>query len=70
VRTSGKTWSMLTLFLLLVGLAVYLTAVVRWTADDPWQDVSVAGYVAIGCGVSAALALGVGLLLLHRGRHR
>ena len=43
-----RTWSLMTLFFILLGLAVYLTLAVRSTADDPWRDVSVAGYVAIG----------------------
>ena len=53
-----KTWSLMILFLILLGLAVCLTLSVRSTADDPWQDVSVA--VAIGCAVAAALALAAG----------
>jgi hypothetical protein len=65
-----RTWSLMTLFFILLGLAVYLTLAVRSTADDPWRDVSVAGYVAIGCGVAAAVALAIGALLLHRRRRR
>jgi hypothetical protein len=65
-----KTWSLMTLFLILLGLAIYLVLVVRRTAGDPWRDVSIAGYVAIGCGVASAFALAIGALLLHRNRRR
>ena len=65
-----KTLSLMTLFFILLGLAVYLMLAVRSAADDPWRDVSVAGYVAIGCGIAAALALAIGVLLLHRRRRR
>ena len=36
------------------GLAVYLVLVPRRTADDPWRDVTIAGYVAhrLRCGLS------------------
>ena len=61
-----RTLSLMTLFFILLGLAVYLMLAVRSAADDPWRDVSVAGYVAIGCGIAAALALAIGVLLLHR----
>ena len=63
-----KTWSLMTLFLILLGLAVYVALVVRRTAGEPWRDVSIAGYVAIGCGVASILALAIGALLLHRQR--
>ena len=65
-----RTLSLVTLLFILVGLAVYLMLAVRSAADDPWRDVSVAGYVAIGCGIAAALALAIGVLLLHRRRRR
>ena len=65
-----RTLSLMTLFFILLGLAVYLMLAVRSAADDPWRDVSVAGYVAIGCGIAAALALAIGVLLLHRRRRR
>ena len=65
-----RTLSLVTLFFILWGLAVYLMLAVRSAADDPWRDVSVAGYVAIGCGIAAALALAIGVLLLHRRRRR
>jgi uncharacterized protein (TIGR03382 family) len=65
-----RTWSFMSLFFILLGLAIYLTLAVRSAADDPWRDVSIAGYVAIGCGIAAALALAIGALLLHRRRRR
>jgi uncharacterized protein (TIGR03382 family) len=65
-----RIWSLMTLFFILLGLAVYLTLAVRSAGDDPWRDVSVARYIAIGCGISAALALAIGALLLHRRRRR
>jgi hypothetical protein len=67
---SIRAWSLLTLFLILLGLAVYVLLTLHATADDPWRDVSVAGYVAIGCGTAAAIALAVGALLLHRRRRQ
>ena len=66
---STRAWSFLTLFLILLGLAVYLLLVLRSTVDEPWRDVSIAGYVAIGCATAAAVALAAAALLLHR-RHR
>jgi hypothetical protein len=60
----------MTLFFILLGLAVYLALAMRSAADDPWRDVGVAGYVAIGCSISATLALVLGVLLLHRRRRR
>jgi uncharacterized protein (TIGR03382 family) len=65
-----RTLSLMTLFFILGGLAVYLMLALHSAADDPWRDVSVAGYVAIGCGIAAALALAIGVLLLHRRRRR
>ena len=65
-----KSWSLLALFLILLGLALYLLFVVRATEGDPWRDVSVAGYVTVGCATAAVLALGIGALLLHRRRRR
>ena len=65
-----KTWSLMTLVIILLSLAIYLMLVVRWTANDPWQDVRIAGYVAIGCGIAAGLALAIGAVLLHRRRRR
>ena len=67
---STRSWSLLTLFLILMGLAVYLVLVLRSTADEPWRDVSIAGYVAIGCGMAGAVALAIAALLLHRRRRR
>ena len=67
---SIRAWSLLTLFLILLGLAVYVLLTLHATADDPWRDVSVAGYVSIGCGTAAAIALAVGALLLHRRRRQ
>ena len=58
----------MTLFFILLGLGGYLTLAVRSAAGDPWPEARIAGYVAIGCGVAAALALGIGLLLLYRRR--
>ena len=68
MRTS--TWSFMTLFLILLGLAIYLTLAVRSAADDPWREATIAGYVAVGCGIAAALALPIGAVLLHRKRRR
>jgi uncharacterized protein (TIGR03382 family) len=65
-----RTWSLMTLFIILLGLAIYLMLAVRSTANDPWRDVSIAGYVAIGCGIAAGLALAIGAVLLHRRRRR
>ena len=67
---STRAWALLTLFLILLGLAVYVLVILHSTANDPWRDVSIAGYVAIGCGVGAAVALAIGALLLHRRRRR
>jgi hypothetical protein len=67
---STKAWALLTLFLILLGLAVYVLVILHSTANDPWRDVSIAGYVAIGCSVGAAVALAIGALLLHRRRRR
>ncbi len=65
-----KSWSLMALFLILLGLALYLMFVVRATEGDPWREGSVAGYVSLGCGVAAVLALAIGALLLHRRRRR
>ncbi|HEX6213989.1 MAG TPA: hypothetical protein VFZ38_04180 [Vicinamibacterales bacterium] len=67
---STRSWSLLTLFLILLGLAVYLMLVLRSTVDEPWRDVSIAGYVAIGCGLAGAVALAIGALLIRRRRRR
>jgi hypothetical protein len=65
-----KNWSLMTLFLILLALAVYLVLVVRRTADDPSRDVTIAAHVAIGCGVASVLALAIGVLILLRQRRR
>jgi hypothetical protein len=67
---STKAWSLLTFFLILPGLAVYLMLMVRSTADEPWRDVSIAGYFAIGCATAAVVAFAIGALLLYRRRRR
>jgi hypothetical protein len=59
---SIRAWALLTLFLILLGLAVYVLLTLHATANDPWRDVSIARYVAIGCGVAAAVALAIGAL--------
>jgi hypothetical protein len=68
MRTSA--WSVTIVFLILLGLAAYLALVLPGTADDPWPEASIAGYVAIGCAVAAAIALTIGVLLLRRRRRR
>lgn len=67
---STRAWPFLTLFLIVLSLAVYLLVVLRSTVDEPRRDVSIAGYVAIGCATASAVALAAAALLLHRRRRR
>jgi uncharacterized BrkB/YihY/UPF0761 family membrane protein len=66
VRTGTITWSLLTLFFILLGLGVYLAVAVHSTTAEETPAPTIARYVAIGCGIAAALTLGIGLLLLYR----
>ena len=66
MRTGTITWSILTLFFILLGLGVYLAIAVHSTTAEETPAPIIARYVAIGCGIAAALTLGIGLLLLYR----
>ena len=63
-------WPHVTLLLILLALAAFLALAVRRAMTEPWPEASMAGYIAVGCAVAAAVALAIGLLVLHRRRRR
>jgi hypothetical protein len=61
---SFGTWAVLAVLLGLLGLAVWF-GVKGWGTDDgPAPPISTMGYVAMGLGIVATLALGIGLMAL------
>ena len=62
-----QCWLVFTLFFHVTGLGGLSHAVVQSAPQEAVNDVGiVASFVAIGCGIAAALALGIGPLLLYR----
>jgi hypothetical protein len=65
---STRAWSLLTPFRILLRPCGLPVADGAFDADEPWRDVSIAGYFAIGCATAAGVAFAIGALLLHRRR--
>lgn len=62
-RTIG-TWVLVAVLLLLLALAVYVLISGWSSAGDASTEISTAGWVAMGFGIIATLALGIGLMAL------
>jgi hypothetical protein len=57
-------WLLVSVLLLLLALAVYILVSGWSAAGDASTEISAAGWVAMGFGILATLALGIGLMTL------
>ncbi|MGH6713871.1 MAG: hypothetical protein ACREEK_33580 [Bradyrhizobium sp.] len=62
LRMGAGSWAVLVVLVALLGVAVFI-AYVGWTVGGN-TDVPASGYIAMGLGVIASLAVGFGLMAL------